>query len=168
MLPMPKTRPPTTRNARTWPEYGSTRFARSCARIPDSPTTRQTLSWMARSITTLATIAAANEGPYLAVNVPVWEMNPGPAADIAMRNIAPATATERFTDTTGDDGVAGPEGAVPGSVPGPAVSDAAVSRSVGRSGPSVIGGLPGGLARAAGGRRGRRRIGPIPPAVRPT
>lgn len=48
------------------------------------------------SITTLATIAAANDAPYLAVNVPVWEMKPGPAADMAIRNIAPTTAMVRL------------------------------------------------------------------------
>lgn len=99
---MPNTRPPTTtRNASTWPEYGTTWFARSWARIPDSPTIRQTLSWIATSMRTLATMAAAKLAPYCAVNVPVWEMNPGPAADIAMRNIAPATASVRFTSTVG-------------------------------------------------------------------
>ena len=51
------------------------------------------------SMTMLAAIAAANEAPYFAVNVPVWEMKPGPAADIAMRNIAPTTAVVRLGST---------------------------------------------------------------------
>jgi len=39
--------------------------------MPLNPTTRHTLSWITTSMTTLAAIAAANEAPYLLVNVAV-------------------------------------------------------------------------------------------------
>jgi len=61
---MLNTKPPsTTSAAKTYPAPGRTMFARSCARLPLMPMTRHTLSWMAMSMTTLATIAAANDAP---------------------------------------------------------------------------------------------------------
>ena len=77
------------------------------------------------------------------VKVAVWVMNPGPAADIAIRNMAPATAVVRFTSTRGVPDPAGPpaEG-LPDAVGsgGPCDAVMAAPDRFGRGIPAVAGG----------------------------
>jgi hypothetical protein len=54
--------------------------------------TRQTFSCTAMSTRIDTSTANANAAPSRAVNVVVWVMNPGPMAEVAIRNIAPSTA----------------------------------------------------------------------------
>ena len=67
-------------------------LASSWARIPETPTTRQTFSCTAMSTRIETRIANANAAPSSAVKTVVWVMKPGPMALVAIRNIAPRSA----------------------------------------------------------------------------
>ena len=67
-------------------------FPSSFARSPDTHKTRQTLSWIAMSTRMLNKIAKAKAAPIWTVKTDVWVRKPGPIAEVAMRNMAPAMA----------------------------------------------------------------------------
>ena len=103
MLPMLKTSPPKTSSpASAKPAPGNAWLARSWARRPETPMMRHTLSWMAMSTTTETRITQAKAAPSCTVNVVVWVRNPGPIADVAIRNIAPRKPARPVDRRTSD------------------------------------------------------------------
>ena len=83
---------------------------------------RQMFSWIAMSTIRATRIAKANAARSWTVNVVVWVRNPGPMADVAIRNIAPRNpacpACRRATDSS----AAGASTAAEGAGSGPEVS----------------------------------------------
>ena len=95
-LPMLKARPPrTTRKVKNTPRPGSTVFAISCPRLPETPITDQILVCATASMMMTQRITKANEARYFAVNWEVWVKKPGPMAEVAIRKAAPSF-TERL------------------------------------------------------------------------
>ena len=68
------------------PNPGSTRSARVWAGSPEATTMRQTVGPQSNS--TLTRMAKPKLAPSVAVKTTVWVRNPGPMAEVAMRNAA--------------------------------------------------------------------------------
>ena len=116
MLPMLKMSPPRRISpARAHPRPGRRRLASSWARSPETPRTRQTFIWIAMSTRIETTIAKAKAAPSSMVKVVVWVMNPGPMAEVAMRNIAPRMALRRPASLSPEAGVSSAVEVVGGS-----------------------------------------------------
>ena len=93
ILPILKTAPPmNTNTASTQPRPGSTVLPKVLARMPVTHKTRHTLSWIAMSTRMDSMIANAKDAPICTVKTEVWVKNPGPMAEVAIRNMAPAMA----------------------------------------------------------------------------
>ena len=96
-LPILNTRPPaTTKNAITYPSPGSTLFATSCPRIPDTHKTLHTFNCTIAAKITEIKITNPKLPCRLSVNLPVCVRNPGPIAEVAIRNAAPIKALALF------------------------------------------------------------------------
>ena len=96
-LPILNTRPPaTTKNAITYPSPGSTLFATSCPRIPDTHRTLHTFNCTIAAKITDIKITNPKLPCRLSVNLPVCVRNPGPIAEVAIRNAAPIKALALF------------------------------------------------------------------------
>ncbi len=85
----------TTSRARKYPSPGNTSFAISCARFPDTAMMRQMFSWAAISTRMEIRMTNAKLAMSCSVKTVVCVRNPGPIADVAMRNAAPSR-TLRF------------------------------------------------------------------------
>src|SRR5437867_7390717 len=101
-LPMLKARPPiATSSVSALPSPGSTRSASSCAGRRDATTTRQMVSCAPRSKSTERSTANPKLAPSWPVKTAVWVRNPGPMAEVAMRNAAPSSTRRRPRPTGG-------------------------------------------------------------------
>jgi hypothetical protein len=90
MLPTLNTSPPMSRSAAiAYPRPGATRLPSSWARRPETPMIRQMFICRAMSTRIDTAMAKANATPSSTVKAVVWVMNPGPIAEVAIRNIAP-------------------------------------------------------------------------------
>ncbi|WP_231747759.1 hypothetical protein [Auraticoccus cholistanensis] len=119
------TRPPTASSAAiTQPSPGSTRLPSSWARRPETPITRHTFSCSAMSTRIETRIAKANATPSWTVKAVVWVMNPGPMAEVAIRNMAP-TSVDRVLARMVDGAGVAPSAGAPG--PGSLAWDMACS-----------------------------------------
>ena len=81
-----------TKTAMTQPRPGRTVLPSSLARRPETARTRHTLSCTAMSTRIDRRMANAKAAPIWTVKTEVWVRKPGPMAEVAMRNMAPAMA----------------------------------------------------------------------------
>ena len=66
--------------------------------MPDTPIMDHILSCVVTSRRMVHTITIAKIAPYCPVKVAVWVKNPGPMADVAIRNAAPKSAVILFEE----------------------------------------------------------------------
>ena len=87
--------PKHTKNVITYPSPGKILFATSCPLIFDTAKILQTFNWATKDIITDINITKANVGPISLVNTAVCVINPGPIAEVAIKNAAP-NKTDKF------------------------------------------------------------------------
>ena len=94
---MLKAKPPRqTKNVIKYPSPGKTLFAISCPLILETARTLHTFNCATKDIITEANITKANVAPISFVKTAVWVINPGPIADVAIKNAAPKRTDKLF------------------------------------------------------------------------